>query len=71
MFSQEVMANSDVTGVFGCRVVISEVYARLVIFPNDYWSLDELSRDAFNDVDDPEEYSGDKRERHVFRLCRA
>ena len=71
VLSQEVVADADVAGVLGCRVIVSEVYTRFVVLPNDDWALDELSRDALYDVDDPEEYSGDERESHVFGLCRA
>ena len=71
MVPKEVVTNADVSGVFRGRVIIRQVDAWFVVLANNNWSLNKLTRDGLDDVDDPKKYAGDEREGHVFRFSGA
>ena len=54
VLAEKVVSDADVSGVFGCGVIVGEVDARLVVFVDRDRSSDELARDALDDVDQPE-----------------
>ena len=53
MFTEEVMCNSDMSGIFGSCVIIGKINARPVILVNRYGAFDKLARNAFKDIDEP------------------
>ena len=54
------MGDTDVAGVLGCSVIVGEVDTWFIVFVNEDWTFDKLSRYTFNHVDDPQEDSGDE-----------